>query len=82
MPLTLNSILLIQDDKLCLKVINSHLIRLSPGVVYLSVTDRPKLVTVSRFENDFIFDICCPIEQNIDLPIGPDSIGLPTEQSN
>ena len=53
---------------------NSHLIRLPLGVVYLSVSDLPKLVTVSCFENEFIFDICCPTEQNIDLPIGADSI--------
>ena len=42
---TLNNILL-QGNKLYLKAKNSHLIRLPPGVVYLSVSDLPKLVTV------------------------------------
>ena len=61
-PTTLNSILL-QGDKLYLKAINSHFIRLPPGIVYLSLRDLPKLVIVSYFENEFIFDICCPTEQ-------------------
>ena len=71
--MTLNNVLL-QGDKLYLKAMNSHLIRLPPGIVYLSVSDLPKLVTVSCFLNEFIFDICCPTEQNIDLPIGADNI--------
>ena len=79
--MTLNNILL-QGDKLYLKAMNSHLTCLPPGVVYLSVSDLPKLVTVSCFENELIFDICCPTEQNIDLPIGADSIELPIVVSN
>ena len=74
-PTTLNSILL-QGDKLYLKAINSHSIRLPPGIIYLSVSDLPKLVIVSYFENEFIFDICCPTEQNIDMSFGSDSIEL------
>ena len=65
-----------------LKAKNSHLIRLPPDVAYLSVSDLPKLVTVSCFENEFIFDICCPTEQHSDLPIGADSIELPIVVSN
>ena len=58
------------------------MIRLPPGWVYLSVSDLPKLFTVSCFEGEFIFDICCPTEQNSDLPIGADSIELPIVVSN
>ena len=65
-----------------LKAKNSHLIRLPAGVVYLSASDLPKLVTVSCFESEIIFDICCPTEQNSDLPIGADSIELPIVVSN
>ena len=65
-----------------LKAKTSHLIRLPPGVVYLSVSDLPKLVTVSCFENEFIFDIYCRTEQNSDLPIGVDTIELPIVVSN
>ena len=64
------------------KAKTSHLIRLPPGVVYLSVSDLPKLVTASCFENEFIFDIYCPTEQNSDLPIGADTIELPIVVSN
>ena len=46
------------------------------------VSDLAKLVTVSCFEKEFVFDICCPTEQNSDLPIGADSIELPTVVSN
>ena len=60
-----------------LKAKNSHLIRLPLGGVYFSASDLPKLFTVSCFENEFIFDIYCPTEQNSDLPIGADSIELP-----
>ena len=81
MPTTLNNILL-QGNKLYLKAKNSHLICLPPGVVYLSMSDLPKLVTVSCFENEFIFNICCPTEQNSHLPIGADSIELPIVVSN
>ena len=42
---------------------------ISPQVTYQN--------TVSCFENEFIFDIYCPTEQNSDLPIGADSIELP-----
>ena len=79
-PATLNSILL-QGDKLYLKAVNNHLIRLPPGVVYLSVKDLPKLVIVSCFENEFNFDTSCQTEQNIDLPTGAHSIELPVVES-
>ena len=46
------------------------------------VSDLAKLVTVSCFEKEFIFDICCPTEQNSDLPIGADSIEQPIVVSN
>ncbi len=42
-PTTLNNIL-VQGDKMYLKVMNNHLIDLPPGVVHLSVKDLPKLV--------------------------------------
>ena len=48
-------------------------------MVYLSVSE---FCTVSCFESEFIFDICCPTEQNSDLPIGADSIELPTVVGN
>ena len=79
--MTLNNILL-QGNKLYLKAKSSLLIRLPPGVVYLSVSDLPQLVTVSCFENELIFDICCPTEQNSELPIGADSTELPIVVSN
>ena len=65
-----------------LKAKNSHLIRLPPGVVYLSISDLPKFCIVSCFESEFIFNICCPTEQNSDLPIGADCIELPTVVNN
>ena len=80
-PMTLNTILL-QGDKLYLKAMNNHLIHLPPGVIYLSVSDLPKLVIVSCFENELNFDICCQTEQNIDLPVGVDSIELPVVVSD
>ena len=79
--MTLNTILL-QGDKLYLKAMNNHLIHLPPGVIYLSVSDLPKLVIVSCFENELNFDICCQTEQNIDLPVGVDSIELPVVVSD
>ena len=79
--MTLNTILL-QGDKLYLKAMNNHLIHLPPGVIYLFVSDLPKLVIVSCFENELNFDICCQTEQNIDLPVGVDSIELPVVVSD
>ena len=75
-PTTLNNIL-VQGDKMYLKVMNNHLIDLPPGVVHLSVKDLPKLVIVSRFENEFNFDICCQSVENPDLHIEAQSIFEP-----
>ena len=75
-PTTLNNIL-VQGDKMYLKVMNNHLIDLPPGVVHLSVKDLPKLVIVSCFENEFNFDICCQSVENPDLHIEAQSIFEP-----
>ena len=90
-PTTLNCILL-QGDKLYLKAVNNGLINLAPGVEFLSVEDLPKVVSISCFEHQFSFDICCQSEQrihtiateiqSIDLPIEAQNIDLPVEAQN
>ena len=87
-PTTLNRILL-QGDKVYLKAVNNGFINLAPGVEFLSVKDLPKVVSISCFEHQFSFDICCQSEQrihtiateiqSIDLPIEAQNIDLPVE---
>ena len=90
-PTTLNRILL-QGDKLYLKAVNNGLINLAPGVEFLSVEDLAKVVSISCFEHQFSFDICCQSEQrihtiateiqSIDLPIEAQNIDLPVGAQN
>ena len=90
-PTTLNRIL-IQGDKLYLKAVNNGLINLAPGVEFLSVEDLRKVVSISCFQHQFSFDICCQSEQrihtittevqSIDLPIEAQNTNLPVGAQN
>ena len=90
-PTTLNSILF-QGDKLYVKAINNSLVNLPSGIELLSVADLPKVISVSCFRHEIIFDICCQWElghnsllavaKNINLPTEGQNTHLPTEGQN
>ncbi len=57
---TLNNVLM-QGDKMYLKVLDNGLFNLAPGVEFLSIGNLPTVVNVTYAKNMFSYEICRPV---------------------